>query len=162
VRVSVEADVPGVAPEAARSWWLDVREGHTDHDFVPGATRRVVYADERSFEVEDRVRWLGLPLFRERSRARARGNTVQLVGENTFARFEATYRFEHAFAPEGTRLVLDATVDLKGPLAWGEGLARPVVERILRWDTEGHAEQLEAALGNVPEAGPMVTRPPTG
>lgn len=150
--MELEDEAPGVEPEAALAWWADVREGPHDHAFVPGATRRVLHADERGFEVVDVVRWLGVPVFSEHTVARVRGNTVQLTGENTFARFEARYRFEHTFDPEGTRLVLAGTVDLKGPLSWVEGLARPVVERILAWDTAGHVEQMVDALAQAPAA----------
>lgn len=151
MRVELEARAEGVEPAAAIAWWIDVREGHEDHAFVPGARRRVLDADEGGFEVVDRVRWLGVPVFSEHTIARVRGNTVQVRGSNTFASFEARYRFEHGFEPEGTRLTLEANVDLRGPLSALERPARPIVERVLAWDTRRHVEQMVEGLT---EAGP--------
>lgn len=143
MHVRTERTIEGIPPARAASWWTDVRDGGTDHGFVPGATRHVLHADEHGFEVTDHVRWLGIPVFTEHATARVRGNTVHVVGENTYARFEARYRFEHAFEPEGTRLVLEAFVDPRGPLSWVSSLLEPLVERILAWDTDKHAAQLE-------------------
>lgn len=151
MRVEIEGQAPGVEPGAAIAWWIDVREGHEDHAFVPGARRRVLEADEHGFEVVDRVRWLGVPVFHEHTLARVRGNTVQVRGSNTFASFEARYRFEHAFEPEGTRVTLEASVELRGPLSVLERPARPIVGRILDWDTRRHLEQMVEGIG---EAGP--------
>lgn len=146
MRVLVEQSVPGVEPGAALAWWTDFRPGPQDHSFVPGAHREVHPADERAIEIHDTVRWLGLVVFRERVIVQTRGNTVQLSGENTFARFEGRYRFEPTFEPTGTRVTLEATIDLKGPLAWIERLLRPLVLGVLRWDTGKHLEEMRAAL----------------
>lgn len=146
MRVQIEQTVPGVEPDAALAWWSDFRSGRHDHRFVPGARRRVHAVDSQTTEIHDTVRWLGLPVFREHVLAQVRGNTVQLSGENTFARFEGRYRFEPVFDPEGTQLTLEATIDLKGPLAWIETLARPLVLAVLRWDTRRHLDEMADAL----------------
>lgn len=145
MRVQVEQRVPGVDPDRAMAWWTDYREGRRDHGFVPGATRRVRERPEGTL-VEDRVRWLGVTVFSERVRVQARGNKVELVGENTWARFRARYVFEHAFDPDGTRVRLTADVRGRGPLAWVQGLARPLATAVLRWDTRRHLEQMREDL----------------
>lgn len=144
MHVTVEETAEGVEPSTAQAWWSDFREGHTDHTFVPGAERTIVEDDAETTVMVDRVRWLGVPVFTERTRAQVRGNTVQFSGENTLARFRGRYRFEPVFEPEGTRIVLEATIKPKGPLAWIEGLTRPIAEWIVRWDLRKHAEELKA------------------
>lgn len=144
VHVTVEETVEGVEPSVARAWWSDFREGHTDHGFVPGAERRIVEDDGSTTVMVDRVRWLGVPVFTERARAQVRGNTVQFSGENTLARFRGRYRFEPVFEPEGTKIVLEATIKPKGALSWIEGLTRPIAEWIVRWDLRKHAEDLSS------------------
>lgn len=146
MRVHLVDRVDGIAPEAALAWWRDFQGGPHDHGFLPGAHRRILHTDEHGTEMEDTVTWLGLTVFRERVRARHRGNTVQLAGENTFARFSGRYRFEHVFEPEGTEVTLEATIELKGPLAWVETLAFPIVRAILRWDTRKHLDQMRDDL----------------
>lgn len=145
VRVEIEHAVEGVEPDRALAWWTDFREGRADHSFVPGARRRVTELGGGA-RIHDRVVWLGIPVFSERVEARTRGNTVQLVGENTFARFEARYLFEHAFDPDGTRLTLTGRIELKGLLSWLDRLARPIVVRVLAWDTVKHLEQMREQL----------------
>lgn len=146
VRLRVEDTVPGIDPERARAWWTDFREGRHDHRFVPGARRSL---EERpdGVVIEDRVRWLGLPVFSERVRATERGNKVELVGENTWARFRARYVFEHTFDPEGTLVRLTAAIEAKGPLSWVQGLAKPLVRWFLGWDLGKHLEDLQSDLG---------------
>ncbi len=163
MRVSTDETVEGLTPQRGISWWLDVREGRSDHAFVPGAERHVLHADEHGFELTDHVEWLGVRIFTEHALARARGNTVRVVGENTYARFEARYRFEHAFDPDGTRLVLDADVDLKGPLSWIARLLEPLIQRVVAWDTRKHANQLrdETLQGPDQEAPSRIADPPT-
>ncbi len=147
MRVHLVERVDHVDPQQALAWWTDFQPGEHDHAFVPGAHRRILQDGERGAEILDTVTWLGLTVFRERVHARQRGNTVQLSGENTFARFSGRYRFEHVFEPEETEAALEATIDLKGPLAWIDTLAFPFVRWILRWDTRHHADQMRQALG---------------
>jgi len=144
--VSLEHTARGIDPDQALAWWTDFRPGRHDHDFVPGARRRVRDAGPEGTVIEDAVRWLGLRVFSERVTAKQRGNKVQLVGENTFSTFRARYVFEHGFDPEGLVLRLSATIDLKGPLSYLEPVAKPIVERILAWDTDNHLEQMREAL----------------
>lgn len=145
MRVELEDTVAGVDPERALSWWTDYREGQRDHTFVPGIERRVM-EEQRAHVIEDRVEWLGLPVFTERVRAQQRGNTVKLLGENTWATFRARYTFEPTFDPEGTQVSLVADVEPRGPLSWISGATRPIVERILRWDTRHHLEEMREEL----------------
>jgi hypothetical protein len=102
--------------------------------------------EQRAHVIEDRVEWLGLPVFTERVRAQQRGNTVKLLGENTWATFRARYTFEPTFDPEGTQVSLVADVEPRGPLSWISGATRPIVERILRWDTRHHLEEMREEL----------------
>lgn len=157
VRLEIDERVDGVEPERALAWWTDFRSGEHDHGFVPGARRGILEDGPEGTLIADEVRWFGLPVFRERVRARVRGNTVQLDGENTFARFQGRYRFEHVFEPEGTRVVLAARIHLKGPLRWLERLGRPLIRTVLRWDTRKHLEQMAEETRSPATAG---RRPP--
>jgi hypothetical protein len=148
VRVEVQETVAGIEPEQALEWWTDYREGPVDHAFVRGARRRV-HETDRAHMIEDRVRWLGLPVFTERVRAQQRGNKVQLLGENTWATFRARYTFEPTFDPQGTEIRLVADIEGKGPLSWVDRLTRPLVARVLRWDTRHHVEHMREDLGPV-------------
>lgn len=145
MRVELRTRAEGVQPEEALEWWTDYREGSIDHAFVPGAHRRL-HEGERAQMIEDRVRWLGVPVFTERVRAQQRGNTVKLLGENTWATFRARYTFEPVFDPEGTEILLVADVEGRGPLSWVQGLTRPLVVGLLRWDTRRHVEQMREDL----------------
>lgn len=152
VRVEIEETVEGVGPDQALAWWTDYREGPHDHGFLLEADRHVVEEPEAAM-IEDRVEWLGLPVFSERVRAQQRGNTVKLLGENTWATFRATYTFEHTFEPEGTEVRLVADVEGRGPLAWVQSAARPIVEGILRRDTRRHLDEMRADLAEAPGVG---------
>jgi hypothetical protein len=147
VRVEIEETVAGVDPDEALDWWTDYREGSEDHGFIRGADRRVV-EEGQAHMIEDRVEWLGLPVFTERVRAQQRGNTVQLLGENTWATFRATYTFDHTFDPEGTEVRLVADIEGRGPLSWVQSVTRPVVERVLRWDTRRHLAEMREDVGD--------------
>jgi hypothetical protein len=145
VHVEIRETVEGVDPEEAMAWWTDFREGRVDHAFVRGAERRVHETGD-AHVIEDRVRWLGLPVFTERVRAQERGNTVQLLGENTWATFRARYTFEHTFDPEGTEIRLAADIEGRGPLSWVDALSRPLVVRILGWDLSHHVDDMRRDL----------------
>lgn len=145
MRLRIEETVEGIEPEAALAWWTDFQDGPHDHAFVPGARRRV-RSTEGGFVIRDEVGWLGIPVFREEVEARPRGNKVELVGENTWARFRARYVFEHDFDPEGTLVRLTAEIDGKGPLSWVQRLVQPIVRAVLRWDTRKHLEQMRDEL----------------
>lgn len=145
VRVEFEETVEGIVPEVALAWWTDYQEGEVDHSFVRGA-QRSVRGETDAVMIEDRVEWLGLPVFTERVRAQPRGNKVELLGENTWATFRARYVFEHIFEPEGTLVRVSADIDGRGPLGWMDSLTRPIAVKILRWDTRKHLEEMQADL----------------
>ena len=141
MRIDLSETVPGVAPERALDWWMDFQEGHADHAFVPGATRRVVERTPDSALLEERVRPLGLPLFHERVSVRREGRSAKFSGVNTYASFQGEYAFEPG--PEGaTTARLRAEVRLKRP--WKA--PRALVERVLRQDLRGHLRQMERDL----------------
>lgn len=145
MRVEIRDIAEDVDPEQALDWWTDYQDGEVDHAFVRGARRRV-HEEADAHMIEDRVRWLGIPVFTERVRAQTRGNTVQLLGENTWATFRARYTFEPHFDPDGTEIQMVADIEGRGPLSWVDRLTRPVVVRILEWDLGHHIEQMRADL----------------
>jgi len=141
VRVRLSTLVPGVAPEAALAWWFDFHEGATDHDFLGvGVRRRILARSEAEVEMEDRA-----PLFRERVRAWREPGAVAFEGSNTVSRFRGAYRF--TAEADGTRIALDAEIDLRGALRLGLPVARPLARAILRRDLEGHGEEMARELG---------------
>lgn len=141
MHVDLRETVQGVTPERALDWWMDFRDGHDDHAFVPGARRRVLERAADAVVLEERVRPLGLPLFHERVSVRREGHAARFRGDNTYATFEGEYAFEPG--PEGgttARLVADVT--LKKP--WMA--PRALVERVLRVDLKGHLRQMRKDL----------------
>lgn len=147
MRFELTVPVRGVPPEAALAWWTDFREGPHDHTFLRGAYRRILRHEGDVTVMEDEGKVLGVPLFRERTRARRAGNRVELEGENTVSRFRGAYRFEPAAG--GCLVTLLADVELKPALRWSRFAARPLAARFLRMDLEGHAREMKADL--VPE-----------
>lgn len=124
-----------VPPDALFAWWSDLREGPHDHaTFAPGAgERRILARGEGWADVEDRGRFLGLPLVEHYIAVfRAERREVGVHGGNNWSRFSATYRFE-----EG-RAVLEAEIVSLGLLALFDALQRPLVRRFLEKDLEGH------------------------
>ena len=133
----------GVPPDQAARWWSDFQDGRHDHAFLPGHRRRIVARAPGSVVMEEEMRILHVTLFRERTTAWPEERTVRFAGRNGFALFEGSYAFEEH--PEGTRIVLDATVTLTR-LRWADGAARPLVLVILRADLAAHAKDMRADL----------------
>lgn len=144
MQITLQRVVPGVAPEAALAWWSDFHDGRHDHPTVPGQRRRVETSGDGAFAMEDEVRWLGVPVFRERTTARRVQDGVVFEGVNGFARFRGSYMF--AAVEGGTQVTLAAQVELRGALRWTDRLARPIVERILRADLAMHAREMARDL----------------
>ena len=143
MHIDLTEKVPGVTPDRALDWWMDFRDGHDDHAFIPGSRRRVLERTPDSVYLEESVRPLGLPIFHERVSVRREGRAAKFSGTNTYASFQGEYAFEAG--PEGaTTARLVADVKLKKP--W---LApKAVVERVLREDLKGHLRQMERELGS--------------
>lgn len=139
MRLTVSAHVPNAWPREARDWWTAFEDGHADHAFIPGAQREVAESRGRS-EVIDRVRWFGVLVWKEHFTAWREEGAVRFEGENPLSRFEGRYVFERA--GEGTRIVLQAVVRLKGPLRYLAWLARPVAWLAVWLDLKGHARDL--------------------
>lgn len=132
--------VPGVPVESALAWWLDFREGATDHAFLGVRVRRRILArGPEGVEMDDRA-----PLFRERTRARREGDRVVFEGRNTVSDFDGSYQF--LAAPEGTRIVLRARIRLRGVARAGAWMAPPVARWVLIRDLEGHARACAASF----------------
>lgn len=140
MHVRVEQTVPGVVPRDAARWWSDFREGRADHAFVPGNERRIVERGASHVTMTERTRWLGITVFRESTTAWPRETEVGFAGQNGLAVFQGTYCFEPA--SEGTRIVLDANIRLRGGLAWTDVAAKPLAEVILRADLRAHAKDM--------------------
>ncbi|HLE97876.1 MAG TPA: hypothetical protein VI997_10935 [Candidatus Thermoplasmatota archaeon] len=142
-----------IPPERLFEWWTDFKDGAEDHAFLikpgeraPGdAGRRVLSRSDTKVEIEDRGRFLGLPL-RERYNVclHPERNEVLLYGENNFSRFSASYRFEDGKA------VLDATVAPRTLLVPLDRPMEPVVRRFLARDLEGHLGDAERDLATPP------------
>lgn len=153
MRVRLTETARGVAPSDALRWWRDFREGRHDHGFVHGVERRILaHGHDSGVVMEDRMRLVGVPVWREHTRAWVEGEVVRFHGVNALARFEGSYRFEAAEggAAAGTRVTLDARVELRGPLRWTTRIARPVVDKILAHDLRGHAREMERDVAAPP------------
>lgn len=142
--IRIEETARQVDAEAALRWWTDFREGHHDHDFLPGARRRLLPSVEGRWRMREEVRPFGIPLFLEEVTAWRDGARVAFEGRNTVSTFEGAYAF--AAVPDGTRIALEASIRLRKGLGWGERVARPIARRILAQDLRGHARQLERDL----------------
>lgn len=148
MRVDIAETVPGVDPDRALDWWMDFQDGHEDHAFVPGARRRVLESTPGSVLLEETVRPLGIPLFRERVSVQREGRAARFRGTNTYADFEGEYAFEDA-PGGGTLARLRADVTLKKP--WKA--PRALVERVLREDLKGHLKKMGEEVARRPGAG---------
>lgn len=145
MRIELTHFVAGVDPADALRWWSDFQDGHADHAFVPGARRRILARDGDATTMEERVRPLGIPLFRETTTARIEPHAVRFEGTNTFSRFQGAYFFEPISG--GTRIRLGADIQMRPRLRPAATLARPLVKAILRRDLAGHAREMAADLG---------------
>lgn len=141
IHVELSAEAPGVPRKQALTWWWGFQEGTHDHRFLTLAPHRTVRdLGDGEVLVEDEVRGLGLSVFWERLVARIDGYTVAFEGENRFSRFSGAYRF----LPEdgGTEVRLEADIHLRPLVAIGRPVARPIIERLLRRDLDGHVDHM--------------------
>lgn len=148
MRIRVERPTR-IPPDRLFAWWSDFQEGVEDHAFLlrtgerppGGAGRRVLSRSASKVEIEDRGRFLGMPL-RERYNVvlHPERHEVLLYGANNFSKFSASYRFEEGKA------VLDATVSPRTILAAFDRPMVPVVRRFLERDLEGHLGDAERDL----------------
>lgn len=134
----------GVDPASATRWWSDFQEGRADHAFLPGHRRRIVERAADRIVMEEQTKLLGIRVFHERTTAWPGAREVRFAGRNNFALFDGAYSF-HPHA-NGTKVVLDANVTLRKPIAWTDVAARPVVIGILKADLAAHAREMERDL----------------
>lgn len=148
MHVDIARHVPRVAPERALAWWTDFQDGRADHGFLPRVERRVHERDAAHARMSDRFRILGLELFREDVRAWRDGSVVRFEGANNFAEFTGAYSFEPADGPggSGTRIRLEADIELKKTLRPLAVPAKPLVRAILVADLRGHAREMARDL----------------
>ena len=144
MRIRISKGVPGVDADAAARWWADFRDGHEDHPRIPGHRRRIVARDAGSITMEEETRLAGVRLFFERVTAWPEGREVRFGGRNNFAIFDGAYRFEPD--GDGTRIVLEANVQLRRPIEWTDVAAKPLVAGILRADLAAHATDMRRDL----------------
>lgn len=140
VHVRLSSDVEGVDPVAAARWWGDFREGHTDHRFFPGSSRSIVERGPTHVTLQESV--AGLPWESVTAWPGERG--VRFVGRNHASTFEGQYTFEAM--SDGTRIHLDATIELRKSVRWADAIARPAVVALLRADLKGHAKEMARDL----------------
>lgn len=136
--------VPGVTPRAAIAWWSDFQEGRHDHPFLPATRRRILARGSASVTMEEVTRVLGVQIFRESVTARIGEQEVRFAGQNDLARFDGAYAFHEE--GDGTRILLDAEIQLKPALRWADVAARPLVLTILKVDLSGHARHMRREL----------------
>lgn len=141
MHVRIERVVPGVAPRDAAAWWSDFREGPTDHAFFPGSRREIVERGPTHVTMRERAAGIAWELVTAWPGERE----VRFTGRNRASSFEGSYRFEEAEG--GTRIVLDALITLRRPIAWTDRLARPAVLAMLKADLRGHAREMARDLG---------------
>ncbi len=146
IHIELSATAPGVPRKQALAWWWDFREGTHDHRFLGLAPHRTV-RELRDGEVlvQDELRRLGIRVWWERLVAHLDGHAIAFEGENRLARFTGAYRFlaDHG----GTEVRLEADVHLRPVVALGRPVARPVIDRILAKDLEGHVAHMVEELG---------------
>ena len=143
-------DVTSATLQETFAWWTDLREDDADGVMPPLRRRQIVRRTAEETETNDRWSIFGIPM---RTRATLRPHPPD--SWEVFSRLRGgtghdLVKLERV--PEGTRVTMNLTMDLRWPWSWTAAVLYPALALLFQNDLEAVNRELEKSLRRVSES----------